>query len=77
MQQIYTNSESLIQLEQLGYRKVYSNLSTLKVMDGQQLRSDQPQMWWVTTDRPVGADAGKKERLLNNRCHLNDNDFTI
>jgi len=29
-------------------------------MDGQRLRSDQPHTWRVTTDGPVGADAGKK-----------------
>jgi len=42
MQHIYTNSESLIQLEQLAYLNVYSNVSTLEAMDGQRLRSDQP-----------------------------------
>jgi len=60
MQNIYTNSESLIELVQLAYLNLYSNVSTLKVMDGQRLRSDQPHTWRVTTDGPVGADVGKR-----------------
>jgi len=60
MQNIYTNSESLIQLEQLAYLKFYFNVSTLKVTDGQGQRSDQPHTRRATTDGPVGADAGKQ-----------------
>jgi len=60
MQNIYTNSECLIKWEQLAYLKFYSNVSTLKVLDGEGQGSYQPHTWLVTTDGPVGADAGKK-----------------
>jgi len=43
MQYIYTNAENLIKLERLAYLKFYSNVSTLKVMDVQRQRCDQPQ----------------------------------